>query len=399
MKIDFENFFLENSTLISQLLEMPMHKAILKVASLQLENKNQIIQQIAIAPKMACKLPTWAKNNKIIYPPSIYFEQCSSEIAANFKSKILSKPLLVDLTGGFGVDTFCFSKNYNSVIYIEKNTQLFDIVAWNFVQLNVQNVQIFNQDCATFLANFEPKKPADDIVFFIDPARRDAQNNKLVSFADTQPNILELLPKLFTFANTILLKASPMMDIELAIKELKNVANVFVISIKNECKELLFELKNIQTPIANILAVNIESTKTDVFECNKLLENQAFANYSNPLKCLYEPNVAILKAGVFKTIANVFQCFKISANTHLYTSEVINRDFQGRIFEIISPIHLKEIKNHILNNKVNIITRNYPLTPQEIKTKYKIIDGGELYLICFKNKEEKPITLLCKRII
>lgn len=393
-----EDFFSEdNQNLIQELSLISIDKAILKLKSQKNIFSEQIIQQLTAKEKIKDKLPTWLATKNILFPPNLNLEQSSSEITADFKSKITTNQLLIDLTGGFGIDSYYFSKTYKSVYYVEKNENLFEIVKHNFKKLLQENITLINQDCITFLENFKTKLLQKEIVFYIDPARRDASNNKMVIFSETEPNILQLLPKLLTYANTVLLKASPMLDIDLAIKELQNITDIFVVSVKNECKELLFLIQKENQKAIKIHTINISKNKTEILTFEKKQELESQISYQTPLKYLYEPNASILKSGAFKWVGLTNNCFKIAPNTHLYTSETANLDFQGKIFEIVETINITEIKSYLKSNQINVICRNYPLTPQEIKKKYKIIDGGDLYLICFKDYKHKPLTILAKR--
>ncbi len=398
MENNFELFFEKNNKTIEAYKKMPLQNVIFKISDSKTDDKEQILLQIVSLNKVSTKLPTWCNTPKILFPPSIHLEQSSSEIAADFKSKIVSNQLLIDLTGGYGVDAYFFSKRNKDVIYIEKYEKLFDISSWNFIQLKSNNITSINIDCDTFLNTFKSNVDAKEIMVYIDPARRDLNNNKMVSLQETEPNIVTLLPKIFKIATKVLIKTSPMLDIDTAIRELNNITLIYIVSIKNECKELLFLVEKDANVEPKILAINIENDTISEFSFYKNDEVAAIPNYSIPLIYLYEPSASMLKSGAFKLIATKNNLFKIAPNTHLYTSENINIDFQGKIFEIVADISLKQIKKYIIDNKINVITRNYPMTSQEVKSKYNLIDGGNYYLICFKNQKNITQTLFCKRL-
>lgn len=396
--MSFQNLFeSKTSQLIADLQTIPLEKAILKLQNNP--DKLQIINQLDGIKRTKTKLPTWFDMPKIVYPPKINLEQCSSEIAAKYKSEIIDGKHLIDLTGGFGVDSYYFSKYYESVTYIEENKNLFDIVTWNFLQLGCKNIEIQNLDCKKYLENFKPKYDKQKTVFYIDPARRSESNQKLVQFVDCEPHIIELIPKLFEFSETIIVKASPMHDINLALNELKFVDKVHVLSIKNECKELLFILKNKLNNNPEICTINNDQI-IQKYNFNYTGINYYNTEYYDAKKYIFEPNSSVMKSGAFKVILQSFSIQKIATNTHLYTSNEIIKNFPGKIFEIESEIKLssKEISSYIPDNQINIISRNYILTADVIKQKYKLKDGGNKFLICFKDKLNKPKSYICSKI-
>ncbi|TAF74475.1 MAG: class I SAM-dependent methyltransferase [Bacteroidetes bacterium] len=388
----------KTSQLIADLQTIPLEKAILKLQNNP--DKLQIINQLDGIKRTKTKLPTWFDMPKIVYPPKINLEQCSSEIAAKYKSVICEGKHLIDLTGGFGVDSFYFSKYYESVTYIEKNNNLFEIANWNFLQLKIKNIETLNTDCEQYLENFKRKYKKEEIVFFIDPARRSESNKKLVQFADCEPNIIALIPKLFEFSETIIVKASPMHDINLALNELKFVDKVHVLSVKNECKELLFILKNSINKNPEICTINIDYI-IQKYNFNYIDINYYNTEYYDVKKYILETNSSVMKSGAFKVILQSFSIQKIAPNTHLYTSDEIIKNFPGKIFEIESEIKLtsKEIAVYIPDNQINIISRNYILTADEIKQKLKLKDGGKKFLICFKDQFNIPKSYICSKII
>lgn len=390
-------FECKTSQLIADLQTIPLEKAILKLQNNP--DKLQIINQLDGIKRTKTKLPTWFDMPKIVYPPKINLEQCSSEIAAKYKSEICEGKHLIDLTGGFGVDSCYFSKYYESVTYIEKNKNLYEIVNWNFLQLTIKNIETLNMDCEQYLENFKQKYKKEEIVFFIDPARRSESNKKLVQFADCEPNIIALIPKLFEFSDTIIVKASPMHDINLALNELKFVDKVHVLSIKNECKELLFILKNNINKNPEICTINIDQV-IQKYNFNYIDINYYNTEYYDVKKYIFEPNSSVMKSGAFKVILQSFSIQKIAPNTHLYTSDEIIENFPGKIFEIESEIKLtsKEIAAYIPDNQINIISRNYILAADEIKQKLKLKDGGKKFLICFKDQFNIPKSYICSKI-
>ena len=364
-------------------------KEILGISSSEMAN------QIIGRRKAKLKFPSWYQTTSIVYPPSGNLEQSSSEATAKFKaaliqSELIDFNLLVDLTGGFGVDTFFLGKLFLEVIHIEPNENLSSITAHNHRLLGASILHV-RQTAEEYLkAN---TKRAD--LFFIDPSRR-SESKKVFKLADCQPNIAALQEVLFSFSNFILTKASPLLDIQQALRELKHVTKVVVVSVENECKELLFLQKFgfEGEPIIDTVNLSNEGSVVERFLFTASEEKAATVVFSSPLDYLYEPNASILKSGAFKLVAEKFGLRKLQANTHLYSSPNLFTDFPGRVFKIeaLNPT-LQLLKELLPEGKANVATRNYPLSAQELKKKLKLKDGGEKYVIGFSDQKKKTIVL------
>ncbi len=358
-------------------------------------SSSQMAIQIIGRRKAKLKLPSWYQATSIVYPPSGNLEQSSSEATAKFKaaliqSELIDFNLLVDLTGGFGVDTFFLGKLFLEVIHIEPNENLSSITAHNHRLLGASILHV-RQTAEEYLkAN---TKRAD--LFFIDPSRR-SESKKVFKLADCQPNIAALQEVLFSFSNFILTKASPLLDIQQALRELKHVTKVVVVSVENECKELLFLQKFgfEGEPIIDTVNLSNEGSVVERFLFTASEEKAATVVFSSPLDYLYEPNASILKSGAFKLVAEKFGLRKLQANTHLYSSPNLFTDFPGRVFKIeaLNPT-LQLLKELLPEGKANVATRNYPLSAQELKKKLKLKDGGEKYVIGFSDQKKKTIVL------
>jgi 16S rRNA G966 N2-methylase RsmD len=356
-----------------------------------------IAQQIVGRRKAKLKLPTWCKTKGIVYPPSINLEQSSSEATAYFKNTLIiamiaQRKSVADLTGGFGVDSFFFSKIFDQVTYIDSNAELAEIVAHNHHQLQADNIKYHPQTAEEFLASSTLKF---DLIY-IDPSRRDENAKKVFRLSETQPNVVALQSTLFERTDFILIKASPLLDIQVALKELINIQKIIVVSVTSECKELLVVIAKGFTSETTIEAVDlniggeIKSSFPFLLSEERLMEIQ----FSDPLLYLYEPNSSILKSGAFKLVGNRNGLFKIDKNTHLYTSTELVKNFPGRtwIIEKINPTE-KELKDLLPDGKVNITTRNYPLMPEELKKKLKLKDGGDQFLIACSGRQKKFLLL------
>lgn len=384
------------------------HKSILGVPA------SLVADQIAGRRKSRLKLPTWYATPDILYPPSLNLEQCSSETAAAFKVEILKQNVkagfnqAADLTGGFGVDSFFLSSLFKEVDYIESDKNLYAIVNHNHATL--QEARGMKQEAIINHHNTTAEKFLDTAsrkygLIYIDPSRRAKGGQKISSLADCEPDIKQLLETIFIKTDYLLLKTSPMLDLQQGIKELKNVSHVFVVAVDNECKEILFLCKKDFTDEAYITAVNLKNshsleTQITPFDFLPSEERRSISSFSNPLTYLYEPNAAILKSGAFKLLGNRYRLHKLQQNTHLYTSDKLEPNFLGKVFKIDALIKsdTKIVKQHFPEGQANVVTRNYPLSPEQLKKKTGLKDGGDKFLIGFSGHSEK-FTAVCSRIL
>lgn len=388
LQSDFQKFILEN-------LEQEISVLSLKKNPFPEIPWTTIANQIVAKKKAKNKLPTWFNNNNIIYPATISIEQTSSEIAALHKSNIVSGDLLVDLTGGFGVDSFYLSKKISNIIHCEIDNDLSKIVQHNFKILNVNNIEYKIGDGFDILQTIQPK--IDWI--YIDPSRRSDKKGKVFMLEDCLPNVPQLLPKYFNYADKILVKTAPILDITAGLLELKNVKNIHILAIENEVKELLWEICKDYNGAITIKTCNHTKIKNQTFEFEMTI-NQNNCQYSLPKKYLYEPNAAILKSGSFNAVANAFILTKLHQHSHLYTSDKLI-DFPGRIFSIVDVLEYsnkKIIKQYFENTKHNVTTRNFPLTVENIRKKWKILDGGNRYSFFTTDINNNKIVLICEKI-
>ena len=359
-----------------------------------------IAQQITGRQKIKSKLPTWFNNLNILYPPSLNLEQCSSEITARFKQSFLLTLLSrggtgVDLTGGFGVDAAFLKRHVERLYYVEKDQLLFQIAEQNFKTLGCIGIQTHPVSAEEFLNDSEERFS----FIYIDPSRR-KDSKKVFRLADCEPNVSALLEVLFSRSDLILIKASPLLDIQQGIQELKNVAEILVIAIDNECRELVFIIRKGFNDEPLIRAVNITGGKMDLnsmITFKKSEEIVAEVSFSSPEKFIYEPNAAILKAGAFRWVSQQFEVSKLAPNSHLYTGDS-KIEFPGRTFKILDRLKLdKKIKDNFPDGYANILIRNYPLTVEEVKKKTGLKEGGDLYLICTQDQKEK-IVLTAEKV-
>ncbi|WMI64631.1 class I SAM-dependent methyltransferase [Aestuariibaculum sp. YM273] len=352
------------------------------------------VEQIEAKKRCEKKLPSWFNTKNIYYPNKLNIEQTSSEITAEYKTSLISGESIIDLTGGFGVDCFYFSKVFKSVEHCEINKSLSEIVEHNYKKLRVNNVHNHAADGMQMLEN--NNKTYDWI--YIDPSRRHDSKGKVFFLKDCLPNVPEHLDLLFKRSKNILIKTSPLLDFSIGIDELKFVKSIHVVALNNEVKELLWVLEAGFTGDISIDTVNLKNDQKEVFNFSFEVEKTLDSNYSVPLSYLYEPNSAVLKAGGFHSISNQLKVDKLHKHSHLYTSDKAI-DFPGRGFKIESTIayNKKELKKLGIT-KANITTRNFPETVEQLRKKFKIKDGGNIYLFFTTDLNDTKIILVTSKL-
>ncbi len=386
LKKEVQNFINDN-------LNTDINKLVLKGSPFEGVSVQELANQIIAKQKSEKKLPSWFHSKNVYYPKKISIEQTSSEITGEYKSKLISGNTIIDITGGFGVDCYAFSKQFKNVIHCEINEELSEIVTYNYGQLKVKNITTVAQNGIDYLKNTNQKFDC----IYIDPSRRHDVKGKVFLLKDCLPNVPENLDFLFTKTDTILIKNSPILDITSTINELKYVKEIHIISVKNEVKELLFFLKKEHKEFVEIKTTNL--LKNSVEEFNFTLNNKLNVTYSAPLVFLYEPNAAILKSGGFNEVAYQLKVNKLHQHSHLYTSEESVAFFPGRIFKInaVYPYNKKKIKKLLSTLKANITTRNFPKTVAQIREETKLKDGGDVYLFFTTNTYNELIVIDCSK--
>lgn len=352
----------------------------------------KLVGQIKARQKLVEKMPRWVANKKVFFPPTLALEQSSSEETAHFKASLV-RGKIVDLTGGMGLDSYAFAQAGCEVDYVERQEDLAKITAYNHQQLNAGHVRHHATDSIPWL---QQQQDSFDFIY-IDPARRDKAGNKVVLLQDCEPNAIDLIP-FISKKTSLLIKTSPLLDLDRAIKELQGVEKVYVICIKNEVKELLF-LKTVnssQDPEIHVIELN--NANPLLFQSKKSDESRIDSSFSDSKSYLYEPHAGILKAGFFKSIGN--DLTKLAPNTHLYTSKDLRANFPGRTFIIISEgsLEKKWIHSVLPERKANITTRNFPLNADEIRKKIQLKDGGEWTLFAYRDFSNKNRVVLAKKI-
>ena len=350
------------------------------------------LEQIAGRQKAQTKLPTWAALDGILYPAHISMEQCSSETTAKYKAKIAgSGKLFVDLTAGFGVDAAFISRNFNHAITIEQQSYLCEISSANYKLLGYDNIQVVCGDGVEYLHSI---KSAD--LIFIDPARRDEHGSRTYGIADCTPNILPILDELLEKAERVMVKLSPMLDWRKAVEDIRKVSEVHIVSVDNECKELLLIISKNASPLKLFCANN-----DSVFEC--IVDDSAFVypvrQCGSPV-FLYEPNASIMKGGCFGAVSARFNIPQIDKNSHLFISDKEVPDFPGRHFTIdrITSMNKRDLKLALCGiEKANITVRNFPMSVSELRKRLKLGDGGDTYIFATTVADGSHRLFVCRK--
>jgi 16S rRNA G966 N2-methylase RsmD len=409
-------------------LKDDVHRIAMSNSPFEAVTAQELAGQIAAKNRSEKKLPTWFNTAGIYYPQLLSVEQSSSERTATYKATLIVGNDVLDLTGGFGVDSACFSKVAETVTHCELLTELSEIAAHNAQVLRLSNIDFLNTDGIEYLQN--AKKSFATI--YIDPARR-GKAGKVFMLKDCSPNVVDNLDLLLAKASRVIIKTSPLLDISAGIRELKNVSEVQIISVKNECKELLFILEpGVENQWTKITSITInESIKKVTFKKSTVEPQQAAVTegaflsinglptamtsenvipsgpatwtrtteehsaklLQNELKrYLYEPDVALLKSGAFYAIGELFNLEKLDTQSQLYTADHFTPKFPGRIFIIENVLTKKELKKQ-KELTGNVIVRNYPAKADELTKAFKIKSSGEAFLIFTKVRKTGYLIL------
>lgn len=340
-------------------------------------SSSEIAGQIDGWQRSVRKLPTWAFSSNIYYPDKINLEQCSSEHTALIKQMLVSSgSRVVDITGGFGVDSCYLAQHAEIVIHCELNAKLSEIVKHNSTELGVNNLVCIASDGVAYVKQQEDE--AIDYIY-VDPSRR-VNHSKVFLLEDCEPNIVELQEVFLQKSRYVLYKLSPLLDISAALTKLQHIKYVLVISVDSDCKELLFVQDKYFDGPTQISAIRLFHDQIQAHSFTLEEEKCALVRTSAPLTYLYDPDVSVTKSGAFKSIAKRFNLFKLHIHTHLYTAETLNTEFPGRIFLIKEVQNIPTFKKQNTITKANVVTKNFPIKVDEIKKKFKIKDGGNDFL-------------------
>lgn len=364
---------------INSHLQADVHQLAMAKSPFEHLSSRELAVQISSKKKAEKKLPTWFAAAQIYYPEPLSIEQTSSETTAAYKASLIEGGTLIDLTGGFGVDSYYFSKKAEKVVHCEINAELSEITAHNLKTLGAAHIQFIAGDGLAYLEAC----PGHFNTIYIDPARR-SQSGKVFMLKDCRPNVIENMDLLLSKSDQVIIKTSPLLDITAGIKELQFVTDVHIVSTKNECKELLFILKKNKSAPVKIISTTInESIKQ--FSAELSQEAQVEFIEGQLKKYIYEPDSALLKSGAFSLIGKTYELEKLQEQTQLYTADQYKKEFPGRIFEITEILTAADLKKE-KELRGNIIVRNYPDKAENLSKKYKIKPADDQFLIFTKSR-------------
>ena len=401
-------------TFISQHANDDVRSLALQKAKYPDVDMNYALDQIAGRQMARHKLPSWATKDGVVYPPHLSMEQCSSEFTANYKAQLVrdlvrsrknSLPidslLLVDLTAGFGVDFTMMAKALSEdglssdekMVCVERQENLCDILRHNLSIMEINQTEVICGDGVGYLHGLNHA-----CVVFLDPARRDVHGGRTFAISDCTPDVLSIQRELMEKSDFVILKLSPMLDIHATVEALgiDNVRSIHVISVANECKELLVVLSKKQGKSPQIHCVNDAFTFSCPFQDNTPL---SVTQQINEGLYLYEPNASLMKTRCFGLLCQKYGVESIGVNSHLFVSSRLIDDFPGRKFRIIaiSSLNKKDLKNHLQGiANANITTRNFPLSVQDLRKKLKLRDGGNTYIFATTIGNTDHRLLICQ---
>ena len=359
-------------------------------------NLHFCLQQIEGRQIADRKLPLWSEIEGIIYPSKLSLEQCSSEQTAQYKQHLVERLLpanrqrMVDLTGGFGIDFSFLATLFKEAYYVEKNENLCEIARHNFALLGLTNAHVHNKCCENFIDEM-----GDFCLIYLDPSRRDANGRKVAALNDCSPNIELLQDKLLNHAPIVIIKLSPMLDIQDALRRLPKVGEVHVVSVCGECKEVLLVLRRERKDDLCFYCVNI-AAQTQTF-CTKTRDAEPEIA-PMPERYLYEPNASILKAGVQNVLCRTYDVRKLHPFSHLFVSSHFIEDFPGRTFVIddYCGFGKKELKKLLKDiSQCNLTVRNFPATVAELRKQLKLREGGNIYIFATTLSDGSHALLRC----
>ena len=356
------------------------------------------VVQIAGRQIAEAKVPTWYRTEGLLYPKHLSMEQCSSEATAIYKASLVEGETFADLTGGFGIDCSFLSRKFKKTDYVERQAELCELAKHNFPLLGL-NILVHNEDGVEYLKQMNPVD-----VLFLDPARRDGHGGKTVAISDCEPDVSALEDLLVEKARKVVVKLSPMLDLSLALKDLKHVCEVHIVSTDNECKELLLVLQ--KTPISSDISIHciniIRSGDCQTYTFTQEQERTSDCPLAHEVEAyLYEPNASILKAGAYRSLTQTYSVKKLHPSSHLYVSPHFIEDFPGRKFQVgaVSGFGKKEMKTFLQGmEKANLTIRNFPSSVAELRKRLKLKEGGEDYLFATTLADESKVIIKCKKV-
>jgi hypothetical protein len=366
----------------------------LRLKHFQPDIRKLISRQIQARQKIQNKIPEWLNFDHIILPDPVSIEQASSKITAEYKSGFTTGGLLVDLSGGLGVDACIFAEKVEKVIYVEKDPEISAIAAHNFAVMGLNNIEVICQSAELLLEEWRQ----DVDYFYLDPSRR-TRAGKVFSLEDSEPNLIGIQDSLLERSALVITKASPFIDLRYAMKTVNHLKEIHVVAVDNECKEiLLLSTKSYTGRDLKIITAHHTGSGFQRYASSVLYEQKSKCHIGLSGRYVYDPNAAIRKAGLFRSICHDFGFSKPANNSHIYFSDTLNTNFPGRIFELVEVVPFNSFIRNTTIKKANIAIRNFPLSVKEIRKRTKIQDGGDIYIFGTTGQSRKHFFIICHKV-
>ena len=361
-----------------------------------------ITQIEARSRRLEKKIPHWYSHERVVFPSLLSTEQCSSQETASYKQRLVYGRSLCDLTGGLGVDTYFMSQGVDEALYIEQNNLYCLCARHNFEQLDARHIEVYNGDCNRFLSQSD--RSFDTL--FIDPARRGKSQERLFALADCEPNVLAMMPVLLKRCKRLIIKLSPMVDISMLRQEIGRPCLLYVVSLHNECKEILAVIDTDATANQcnqyDVVCAVIGKEGVKELHFNYAEEAETYCPMADAVGThLYEPDTALLKAGMFRSLCHIYNVQKLHKISHLYTSHQPIDDFAGRAFNVVEVLPFSSSLCKSFSKQYsacNITTRNFPLSAVELRKKLRVRDGGDTYLFATTTADNSHVLIVCNKI-
>ena len=359
-----------------------------------------IFEQIKSRQKAAKKIPHWMGVRDIVFPPPDLVEQASSFACASYKASLIDGHSFADLTAGCGIDTDAFARKFDKGFAVEMDDTHFDILAHNLMVSGEDHILVVKADAQEYIKNM----PEVDVVY-IDPQRRDGKTRGIYALDGCSPNILDMMQTLKTKTRYVLLKTSPVLDIQKTMQDLGHATDVYIVEYQGDCKEVLYQLDlDCETTpdqaAIHAVQINDKGEETARFDFTFETEKNAECNFGPAQKYIYEPSPSLMKSGGFKSIAAHFNLTKLAPNTHLYTAETVIENFPGRSFELEATcaVNKKELKKHLPEMKANLTIRNFPSSTDVLRKKLGLKDGGAQTIFAHEDHLNNKGLIICKKI-
>jgi hypothetical protein len=393
------------------------------------------LDQIAGRQTARRKLPSWAAADGVVFPPHLSMEQCSSEPTARYKRRMVDGDWrkengeglrvgasagmwrMVDLTGGFGVDFSFMAPAFDEAVYVERQSTLCEIARHNFKILGIK-AEVVCCDGVEYLRQM----PHANLIY-IDPARRDDHGQRTYGMSDCTPDVIALRDLLLEKADRVLIKLSPMLDWSKAVQDLSLsptthhpspcVREVHIVSVGNECKELLLVLENRGVGRENegptLFCVNDDTVFTVTpspithHPSPNTQHPSPITHHPSPIThhLLYEPNASIMKAGCFAEVADAFGLSQLAPNSHLFMGDTLVDSFPGRMFEVerVTTLNKRDLREALSGlTQANISVRNFPLSVAQLRQRLKLREGGSTYIFATTLADKSHVLLICRKL-